>query len=59
MSNVLGYLVFVVPIEMPFIAYREPGGGTCCPPRPPLDGGDPPPKTPPLRWAPTRRTSCL
>ena len=32
--NILGYLVFAVPIEMPFIAYREPRGGTT-PPDPP------------------------
>ena len=25
--NILGCLVFAVPIEMPFIAYREPRGG--------------------------------
>ena len=25
--NILGYLMFVVAIGMPFIAYREPRGG--------------------------------
>ena len=35
--NVLGYLVFAVLSEMPFIAYREPpsGGVPCTPPDPP------------------------
>ena len=27
MYNILGYLIFAVAIEMPFIAYREPRGG--------------------------------
>ena len=33
--NILGYLVFVMPIEMPFIAYHEPWGGSGAPPEPP------------------------
>ena len=51
--NILGYLVFAVAVEMPFIAYREPPppGGYNYPPGPPLN--------PPLRCAPTRRTSYL
>ena len=59
--NILGYLVFVVPIEMPFIAYREPSsGGVQLPPRnPPRWGGARPPLKPPLRCASTKRTSCL
>ena len=50
MYNVLGYLVFAIPSEMPFIAYREPQGGPLLPPRTPLDGRGqphPPPSTPP------------
>ena len=47
--NILGYLVFAVPIEMPFIAYREPpSGGVQLPPRtPPRGGGETPPPQPP------------
>ena len=30
--NILGYLVFAMPIDMPFIVYREPRGGTTTPP---------------------------
>ena len=48
--NILGHLVFVVPNELPIIAYRElpSGGQPCTPPDPPTAGGlYPPPPTPP------------
>ena len=48
--NILGHLVFAVPVEMPCIAYREPPfrGGSQYPPDPPTAGGVyPPPTTPP------------
>ena len=50
--NILGYLVLAVPIEMPFIAYREPPGGLSSPPGHPLT-------PPPLCCALTRRTSYM
>ena len=46
--NILGYLVFAVPIEMPFIAYREPRWGWAAPPDPPRWGGGHPPLNPPF-----------
>ena len=45
--NILGYLMFAVAIEMPFIAYREPRGGQQQPPRTPLEVGGIPHLTPP------------
>ena len=48
--NILGHLVFVVPNELPVIAYRElpSGGGNQYPPGPPHGrGGIPPPTNPP------------
>ena len=61
--NILGRLVFVVPNELPVIAYRElPSGGLInTPPDPPMARGvyPPPPLKPPLRCASTRRASCL
>ena len=48
--NILGHLVFVVPNELPIIAYRElPSKGVAnTPPDPPTAGGlDPPPPPPP------------
>ena len=37
--NILGYLMFAVPIEMPFIAYHEPRGASSAPPQPPQAWG--------------------
>ena len=49
--NILGHLVFVIPNELPIIAYREPPfrGGSHYPPGPPQGRGSipPPPSTPP------------
>ena len=49
MYNILGHLVFVVPNELPVIAYRElPSGGVILlitPPNPPTAGGVYPPPT--------------
>ena len=50
LTNVLGYLVFGVPIKMHPIVYRKPRGGLS-PPRPPRWWGGnaaPPPQTSPL-----------
>ena len=56
--TILGYLVFAVAVEMPFIAYREPPppGGYNYPPDPPhkQGGGAALPPQPPLQCAPTR-----
>ena len=43
--NIRGYFMFAVPIEMPFIAYREQRGASSAPPQPPpkLGGGAAPP----------------
>ena len=59
--NILGHLVFVVPNELPVIAYCElPSGGVVTtPPDPPTAGGVYPPHPTPLRCASTRRASCL
>ena len=56
--NILGYLVFAMYIETPFIAYREPRGGAA--PGPPLEvGGDPPPSSPPCEARlPSVRAVC-
>ena len=57
--NILGYLVFAVHIEMPFIVYREPRGGPHGPPGSPIEVGGIPPPQPPMRCASTRHASCL
>ena len=53
--------MFVVSIEMSFIAYREPpsGGYNYPPGTPPKVGGILPSLNPPLQCASTRRTSSM